>query len=169
LQIDPFTGEKHIADVKNEFGLVIEFQRSTMTEDERISRETFYQDMVWVVDGSRGDSDSAYFNMGTYGPIQISPLLYKVEWWGRSSLFHFWSGSSKNVYLDFGDNVLWQLISFNSETRVGLVGLIPKSVFVEDCLSGKSVRTFSIDDDYDTQQYSMPRPLIERKIPGHSN
>jgi hypothetical protein len=144
LHINPTTGEKHIADVKNEFGLVIEFQRSTMTKDERISREVFYKDMIWVVDGTRGDLDSAYFNMGTSGPMQTSPLLYNVRWWGRSRILHFWSESSKNVYLDFGDKVLWRLVSFNPETKKGLVGLIPKSVFIEDCLSGMSVRAFPL-------------------------
>ena len=57
--VNPVTGDKHIADVKNAFGLVIEFQRSTMSEVERVSREVFYQDMVWVVDGSRGAHDSS--------------------------------------------------------------------------------------------------------------
>jgi competence protein CoiA len=51
--VNPVTGEKHIADVKNEFGLVIEFQRSTLSEIERVSREVFFQDMIWIVDGSR--------------------------------------------------------------------------------------------------------------------
>jgi len=43
--------EKHVADVINEQGVVIEFQNSPMSESELKSREYFYKDMVWVVNG----------------------------------------------------------------------------------------------------------------------
>jgi hypothetical protein len=46
-------GEKHVADIKMPAGLVIEFQHSPLSADERVSRERFYQAMIWVVDGSR--------------------------------------------------------------------------------------------------------------------
>lgn len=161
--VNPFTGEIHIADVKNAFGLVIEFQRSKMTEAERVSREEFYQDMVWVIDGSRGALDSSYFNMGVSGPVQKNPLVYNVEWWGQSMLLQFWSASSKHVYLDFGNDALWRLMSFNPETRKGSASLIPKSVFIEDCLSGKSMRVAFIDEDQDIEPFRIPRPLVEVK------
>lgn len=44
-------GEIHRADVKTRAGIVIEFQHSNMTDEERISREGFYGNLVWVVDG----------------------------------------------------------------------------------------------------------------------
>ena len=48
---DSSTKEKHIADVYNEhLKLVIEFQHSPISIEEVISRETFYQKMLWVVD-----------------------------------------------------------------------------------------------------------------------
>lgn len=50
---DTVTNEKHIADVRNERGLVLEFQHSAIASEERISREMFYKNMIWVVDGSR--------------------------------------------------------------------------------------------------------------------
>ena len=49
---DRNTGEKHIADVKNSAGVVIEFQHSSISQDEVESRESFYKKMVWVLDGS---------------------------------------------------------------------------------------------------------------------
>ena len=155
------TGERHIADVKNEYGLVIEFQHSTMTVDERDSREAFYQDMAWVVDGTCGAHDWTYFNIGTSGPIQKNPLLYSVKWWGQSRLLHFWAESSKTVYLDFGSKVLWRLVSFNPITRMGVVGLTAMSLCVEDCLSGSDMRWAFIDEDQDLEEFRMPRPLIE--------
>ncbi|MER9435827.1 CoiA-like domain protein [Mesorhizobium sp. M0618] len=45
-------GEIHRADIKTSTGIVIEVQHSSMTDDERLSRETFYGNLVWVVDGS---------------------------------------------------------------------------------------------------------------------
>lgn len=44
-------GEIHRADIKTPTGIVIEIQHSSMTDAERISRENFYGNLVWVVDG----------------------------------------------------------------------------------------------------------------------
>lgn len=44
-------GEIHRADIKTPTGIVIEVQHSAMTDKERESRETFYQNLVWIVDG----------------------------------------------------------------------------------------------------------------------
>lgn len=44
-------GEIHRADVKTSSGIYIEFQHSSMTDEERISREKFYKNLVWVIDG----------------------------------------------------------------------------------------------------------------------
>jgi hypothetical protein len=49
VHFDSLTGEKHIADVKNQKGFVLEFQNSPMNDDELSSRERFYGDMAWVV------------------------------------------------------------------------------------------------------------------------
>ena len=54
-------GEKHIADVKTESELVIEFQHSYLKPEERRSRIAFYQKMVWVVDGLRRKNDKSQF------------------------------------------------------------------------------------------------------------
>jgi len=45
-------GEIHRADVKTSTGIVIEFQHSAITDEERLARERFYKNVVWVVDGS---------------------------------------------------------------------------------------------------------------------
>jgi competence protein CoiA len=53
IQRDPTTGEIHIADIKTANGVVIELQNSPMTIDEMLSREAFYGDLIWVVNGTR--------------------------------------------------------------------------------------------------------------------
>jgi competence protein CoiA len=45
-------GEIHRADIKTPTGIVIEVQHSSITDAERLSRETFYRNLVWIVDGS---------------------------------------------------------------------------------------------------------------------
>ncbi|HYG27696.1 MAG TPA: hypothetical protein VD906_12400 [Caulobacteraceae bacterium] len=45
-------GEVHRADIKTPRGIVIEVQHSAMSDAERMSRETFYGNMIWIVDGS---------------------------------------------------------------------------------------------------------------------
>jgi competence protein CoiA len=138
-QVDPNTGEMHIADVKTPHGLVIEFQHSPIKLEERFSREQFYKDMIWIVDGKRSELDESYFNIGLSDPIQKNPLAYQVKWWGKSRLLHNWSQSEVKVYLDFGKEVLWRLLLFDGERKLGVVGPIPKSVLIKDCLEGSQI------------------------------
>ncbi|WP_223825375.1 competence protein CoiA family protein [Halopseudomonas salina] len=48
---DEATGEKHIADLKTDRGMVIEIQHSAMPVEELKAREAFYKHMIWIVDG----------------------------------------------------------------------------------------------------------------------
>ncbi|BDA75956.1 hypothetical protein CAL7716_101220 (plasmid) [Calothrix sp. PCC 7716] len=53
------TGEKHIADIKTDDGMVIEIQNSPMNFDELSARENFYQNMVWIVNGKNFEKNFA--------------------------------------------------------------------------------------------------------------
>lgn len=44
-------GEIHRADIKTYTGIYIEVQHSNMPDSERIAREEFYQNLVWIIDG----------------------------------------------------------------------------------------------------------------------
>ena len=46
-------GEVHRADVKTAKGIVVEFQNSPMSDQERSSREKFYKNLVWVINGEK--------------------------------------------------------------------------------------------------------------------
>lgn len=63
---DDVTGEKHIADIKTDYGLVVEFQHSRLDPVERRAREQFYKKMVWVVDGTRLKNDYSRFLRGQH-------------------------------------------------------------------------------------------------------
>jgi hypothetical protein len=43
-------GEIHRSDIKTPTGIYIEVQHSAMTDEERLSREEFYGNLVWVID-----------------------------------------------------------------------------------------------------------------------
>src|SRR5450755_3676026 len=46
---DRETNERHIADIHTNDGLIIEFQHSAINPNERIARERFYINMIWVI------------------------------------------------------------------------------------------------------------------------
>ncbi|MBW4449175.1 MAG: hypothetical protein KME38_20525 [Spirirestis rafaelensis WJT71-NPBG6] len=53
IHFDENTGEKHIADIKTNNGMVIEIQNSPINEDELRSRENFYGNMIWIINGEK--------------------------------------------------------------------------------------------------------------------
>ena len=52
-------GEIHRADIKTPSGIVVEVQHSAMTDAERLSREAFYGNLVWVIDGRLSRTSSS--------------------------------------------------------------------------------------------------------------
>lgn len=143
--INPETGEKHIADVKNPHGLVIELQHSPIDPVEMRSREEFYGKMIWIVDGTRG-LDAGHFRIGLEGPIQKNPLAYRVKWWGRSQLLRNWSEAKAKVYVDFGEEMVWRLVLFDRTKKMGVVGPLSKETLIEDCNTGADIRVSYIID-----------------------
>ena len=106
IATDEKTGEKHIADIKTNEGMVIEFQHSYISEEERISRELFYKnDMIWIVDGTRRKRDFIHFTeafsyLGEIWPINNnSPLhvMYNADVFFPKE----WTRSHVPVLFDF--------------------------------------------------------------------
>lgn len=127
-------GERHIADVKTGQSWVIEFQHSAIKLDERQSREGFYGNMVWVVDGLRRKHDlNQFLNAVTQG-VQVSqrPLLINVHPLD-CRLVKEWSTSTAPVFFDFGDRIqphgLWMLIPMGLEQAAYFV-LVGKENFI---------------------------------------
>lgn len=95
-------GQKHIADVRTDLGLVLEFQHSHISPVERRSREAFYCNMVWIVDGTRLKRDLPRFaaNRPSFG---ITPWRgffttpFPDECFPRN-----WLDSAAPVFFDFG-------------------------------------------------------------------
>lgn len=74
IKYDQETGEKHIADVCTQNGFILEFQHSPIKPEERLSREKFYKNMNWVVDGTRCKSYYEKFAKEIKNAIIISRI-----------------------------------------------------------------------------------------------
>ncbi|SFG25866.1 hypothetical protein SAMN05518801_11289 [Novosphingobium sp. CF614] len=70
-------GEIHRADIKTPSGIYIEVQHSDMTDAERISREKFYQNLIWIVDGR---SFSGNFDLYHMLPDPNSKMAADLVW-----------------------------------------------------------------------------------------
>lgn len=94
-------GERHIADIKAPHGLVIEFQHSAIADVERISRTTFYGNMVWVVSGLRRMRDRPRF-MKWKGELQRdSAAVWSLDF-PEEVLPREWFDCKAPVFFDFG-------------------------------------------------------------------
>jgi competence protein CoiA len=131
---NPATGERHIADVRTPSGLVIEMQRWTIDPGEVDAREAFYQKIVWVVDGTKNESDPFNFSNMRSGRDEDGVVAFR--WYGRSKLFHRWH-SQKPIFIDFGkEHGFWRILRFDPSTNTGTAGLVNITGFVEIASSG---------------------------------
>jgi hypothetical protein len=141
IHFDPVTNEKHIADVKTEHGQVIEFQHSLLEPEELKSREAFYGDLVWVVDGCRGELDAATFNLGlgTRRDPPNHPTIFDFTWYGRSKLFANWWAANCPVFIDFGQPVVWRLALYDLKKKRGVVGPMEREELVQILVEGRQL------------------------------
>lgn len=98
---DERTGEKHIADVRTSNDLVIEFQHSHIDPQERITRESFYHNMVWIVDGTRLKRDYPRFLKGKNDIRSKNEQGYFIVDFPDECFPSAWLGSLVPVIFDF--------------------------------------------------------------------
>jgi competence protein CoiA len=169
---DDKTGEKHIADIRTDKALVIEFQHSHINPQERLSREAFYKNLAWVVDGSRLKRDYPRFLKGKAFFEVIKNGLFRVDFPER----YFpsaWLESSVPVLFDF-QNV--DTLSDSENKRHVLCCLFPvkigssaivaemtQNAFVNNVISGEwAVKTKQFIN-YITQVAKEHRQQLERQ------
>ena len=125
---DPITGERHIADVKTSLGIILEFQHSPIKPEERKSRNEFYKNIVWVVDGKRLNNDEANFEKAYNSGTSIAHV--RKFFVNESSLLNKWTGLNVPVFFDFGQQILWMLIPIISDDITAYVLPIKKEDFL---------------------------------------
>ena len=170
IHYDDVTNEKHIADVKTTAGLVIEIQHSPISNQELQSRETFYDNMIWIVDARE---QSGYFYLGTSMDLaSCDPMAYHFQWIGRSTLIDRWALADKPVYFDIHDqketvvyqekpdeqHVLWRLFHFNLETKLGFIAPIASTWLLEAASNGNPTPLMQCEEE-DAWRYR--RELVE--------
>lgn len=99
---DNLNSEKHIADICTDDNLVIEFQHSSIKPEERESRENFYKNIIWVVDGTRLKNDYERFSKGYFklvGKIGEPTIFLCLN--PQKTLPPSWQNSKVPVFFDF--------------------------------------------------------------------
>ena len=110
------SGEKHIADVKTESGAVLEFQHSYLKPEERRSRNAFYSNLIWVVDGLKRERDKLQFKIVLEESISENgnPYICRVRYLEECRLLKEWHNHSSLVFFDFQEKLqgsdLWLLL-----------------------------------------------------------
>lgn len=145
--LDEQTTERHFADVRTSHGLVIEFQHSSIAPEERIVREKFYKNMVWVVDGTRLKRDYPRFQKGRKDFLKSSKEgIYLVDYldecfpsaWIESSvpvLFDF-QGIGQICNINDVRSCLYCLFPIRSG-RYGVLAKIPRNAFIKHANNGE--------------------------------
>jgi len=140
------SGEKHIADVHTEHGLVIEFQHSPIKAEEQKQREQFYENMIWVVDGSRLKRDFERFHAGIkyFRPTRVMDLYLLPD--PKESFPINWVNRSVPVVFDFKGLVVFEneadlrnyLFCLMPKNNVGqfYFFIISRSIFIENIKAG---------------------------------
>jgi len=130
-------GTKHFADVETEHGWVIELQHSRISPEERRSRDAFYRQLVWVVDGTRRKRDAGQFarawNDGTpVGKGFPVRRLYAND----CALLREWTDSQTPIFIDLGDGQwLWWILPGRLNGSV-YVAQFPRAIFIHIHRSG---------------------------------
>jgi competence protein CoiA len=99
IQYDNFHQEKHIADVKTDKGVVLEFQNSPITIDELKSRENFYDKMIWIVNGL-GFKDNFEFGYKLPNFNSEFPKNYKFTNSKFMSVYEYLENSNPNDFVE---------------------------------------------------------------------
>lgn len=146
---DKQTGEKHIADIRTNQGLVIEFQHSFIKPDELQSRENFYKNLIWVVDGTRLKRDYPRFLKGKDSFQKIKEGIFRIDFpedyfpsnWLESSVpvvFDFLGSDKINKPSEIG-TALYCLFPVKIGKSV-VIAEIKRNSFINNCIDGELVR-----------------------------
>ncbi len=134
IKFDAQTNEKHIADVCNEHGLVLEFQHSHLKPEERLAREKFYNNLIWVVDGNRLKRDYSRFqkawpdfrrlNKNGFFRVYFPDECFPASWLNSlvPVIFDFQS-KDPDTAPDILRDTLWCLLPGRAENCAVVVGI----------------------------------------------
>lgn len=167
---DEATGEKHIADIRTNYGLVIEFQHSHIDANERSSRENFYKTMIWVIDGTRLKRDYPRF-LRAKERFRLTDKsgIYVVDF-PKECFPLAWIGSAVPVVFDFkgvepmNDSDSWRnhlYYLFPQSSEKAMIAILSREVFINGLITGK---LFAKKEEEQTQ-IAQSVPSVRRNTP----
>jgi competence protein CoiA len=124
------SGERHIADIKTPYNLVVEFQHSAIKLEEVIKRTDFYQNVIWIVDGTRRHTDLDQYKkmLINVHPKRFDEVdIYSVHF-KSIRLLAEWGSIGRIVGFDFGGDTIFLLTAEQKETKY--LFNLPKSEFI---------------------------------------
>jgi hypothetical protein len=132
------SGEKHIADVKTQTGYVLEFQHSYLDPEERRSRNAFYPKLVWIVDGTRRETDKLQFEKVIKESTTVIKELpiRRVFFPEECRLLKEWHDTNALVFFDFQEmketnqSMLWFLFP-KLATNEAYISPFSRKTFIE--------------------------------------
>ena len=142
-------GELHIADIKTDKGLVVEFQHSFLNREEARERTQFHKPMFWVVDATRRATDAPNFIEALeYARHHPTPdgMVYEVNM-RAARLLKEWVTVGVIVAFDFGTDDVWVLRRVHGDWVLGffypkakVVVHISEGTVLPDILYGQPTR-----------------------------
>ena len=147
-------GEVHRADIKTRTGIVIEVQHSTMSDEERESRESFYGNLIWILDGR---SFRKSFRLGYMLPEPSAEWVKDIVWCPppRST------NPSSRESIEHRIPQFWRLSDIERDypgiTKANIKERLPSSVMVE-IHSGHKIDSKVKDSYAGHHQFFWTRP-----------
>lgn len=127
-------GTRHVADIKTDTGLVVEFQHSHLSTVERREREEFYDNLIWVVDGTRLKRDLDFLgHIRLHESSSPRPDVFPFNW-RVPQITRRWDESTKLVFLDFHGDHVW-CVPPNTNVWRKYATKVPKNEFVSALLA----------------------------------
>jgi hypothetical protein len=127
---------KHIADIYTENSTVIELQNSPIADAEINERNVFYDKIFWIVNGDNFRFLKVNFFNSIKSQTNDNVLIFTN--YSRSKFFDKWIKSTRKVIIDFGQKMVFLLLEYDVNTKIGKVKMIDKK---ELLVRNKAIRT----------------------------
>lgn len=172
---DDLTQEKHVADIRTDLGLVIEFQHSHIDPKERNARENFYKRMVWVVDGTRLKRDYQRFTKGKSSFRNTNRQGHFLVDFPDECFPASWLGSLVPVIFDFrgtvsidnpndARNYLYCLFPNNNKA---IIAILSRQAFIDNTINGNCFGNHKEPREEQRQKPPQEVNIINRREPTH--
>lgn len=114
------TGEKHRADIKSHNGIILEIQNSPISLEELRSRENFYKNLVWIINGEKFRSRFKVWNAPLPDPkcTKFDDIVFMASKY-EPSCSMFWRKSENPEAIADGNQMVRARSAAELQTEIG--------------------------------------------------